>query len=55
MMRVIPSYPRNLIGRAPLISQVGPYLVSRAFVSGMVDAGWGRIINLSSAASLGTV
>ncbi len=34
------------------INAVGPYLVTRAFVDGMIDAGWGRIVNLSSAASL---
>jgi NAD(P)-dependent dehydrogenase (short-subunit alcohol dehydrogenase family) len=37
-----------------MINTVGPYLVSRAFVGGMVQNGWGRIVNLSSAASLGT-
>ena len=37
-----------------MIDAVGPYLVSRAFLGGMVDAGWGRIVNLSSAASLHT-
>lgn len=37
-----------------LIDAVGPYLVSRAFVAGMIDAGWGRIVSLSSAASLHT-
>lgn len=35
-----------------MIDAVGPYLVSRAFLSGMLDAGWGRIVSLSSAASL---
>lgn len=30
----------------------GPFLTSRAFVGGMIDAGWGRIVNLTSAASL---
>ena len=34
------------------INAVGPYLVTRAFVDGMIDARWGRIVNLSSAASL---
>ena len=33
---------------------VGPYLVTRAFLQGMLDFGWGRIVNLSSAASLHT-
>ncbi|MEE2658839.1 MAG: SDR family oxidoreductase [Candidatus Latescibacterota bacterium] len=37
-----------------MIDGVGPYLVSRAFLGGMVDAGWGRIVSLSSAASLHT-
>ena len=37
-----------------MIDAVGPYLVSRAFLGGMVEAGWGRIVNLSSAASLHT-
>ena len=37
-----------------MIDAVGPYLVSRAFLGGMIDAGWGRIVNLSSAASLHT-
>ncbi len=37
-----------------MINAVGPYLVSRAFLGGMIDAGWGRIVNLSSAASLHT-
>ena len=35
-----------------MTNAVGPYLVSRAFLSGMLSAGWGRIVNLSSAASL---
>ena len=37
-----------------MIDAVGPYLVSRALLGGMIDAGWGRIVNLSSAASLHT-
>ncbi|MYK40268.1 MAG: SDR family oxidoreductase [Gemmatimonadetes bacterium] len=37
-----------------MIDAVGPYLVSRAFLDGMLSAGWGRIVNLSSAASLHT-
>ena len=31
---------------------VGPYLICRAFLGGMLKKGWGRIINVSSAASL---
>jgi NAD(P)-dependent dehydrogenase (short-subunit alcohol dehydrogenase family) len=36
------------------INTVGPYLTSRIFVGPMMESGWGRIINVSSAASLGT-
>jgi NAD(P)-dependent dehydrogenase (short-subunit alcohol dehydrogenase family) len=35
-----------------LTNTAGPYLISRAFVGEMIRAGWGRIVNLSSAASL---
>lgn len=31
---------------------IAPYLTMRAFVGGMIDAGWGRIVNVTSAASL---
>ncbi len=34
------------------VNTVGPYLVCRAFVGGMIERGWGRIVNFSSAASL---
>jgi NAD(P)-dependent dehydrogenase (short-subunit alcohol dehydrogenase family) len=34
------------------INCVGPYLTCRAFVPGMIAAGWGRIVNVSSAAPL---
>jgi NAD(P)-dependent dehydrogenase (short-subunit alcohol dehydrogenase family) len=34
------------------INCVGPYLTCRAFAPGMIAAGWGRIINVSSAAPL---
>ena len=34
------------------VNTIAPYLTCRAFVGGMVDAGWGRIVNLSSAAAL---
>src|SRR5258708_31284950 len=30
----------------------GPYLLCGAFVNGMIEAGWGRIVNFTSAASL---
>ena len=35
-----------------LTNTVGPYLTCRAFVPDMLEAGWGRIINFSSAAAL---
>lgn len=35
------------------VNTVGPYLLCRAFVGGMIGAGWGRIVNVSSAGSLG--
>jgi NAD(P)-dependent dehydrogenase (short-subunit alcohol dehydrogenase family) len=37
------------------INTLGPYLVCRAFMTGMVKLGWGRIINVSSAAALSPV
>ena len=38
--------------RTILVDLVGAYLTCRAFVPGMVAAGWGRVVNLTSAASL---
>ncbi len=37
------------------INALGPYLVCRAFMAGMVAKGWGRILNVSSAAALSPV
>jgi NAD(P)-dependent dehydrogenase (short-subunit alcohol dehydrogenase family) len=37
-----------------LLNVIAPYRLCRAFVGGMIDAGWGRIINVSSAAALHT-
>jgi NAD(P)-dependent dehydrogenase (short-subunit alcohol dehydrogenase family) len=34
------------------INTVGPYLTCRAFMQEMIQQGWGRIINISSAASV---
>ncbi len=34
-----------------LINMVGPYLICRAFLAGMLDMRWGRIVNFSSAAA----
>lgn len=35
-----------------MIDGIAPYFTIRAFVGGMIDAGWGRIVNITSAASL---
>ena len=35
-----------------MVDLVGAYLTCRAFVPGMIEAGWGWVINVSSAASL---
>jgi NAD(P)-dependent dehydrogenase (short-subunit alcohol dehydrogenase family) len=35
-----------------MVDAIGPYLTSRAFMGGMLEAGWGRIVNVTSAASL---
>jgi 3-oxoacyl-[acyl-carrier protein] reductase len=39
--------------RTIMINTVGPYLMCRAFMGGMIDKGWGRIVNVTSASSLG--
>ena len=38
--------------RTLMVDAVGPYLTCRAYVGGMLSTGWGRIINVSSAAAL---
>ena len=35
-----------------MIDAIAPFLTTHQFVGGMVDAGWGRIVNVTSAASL---
>ena len=35
-----------------MINTIGAYLTCRAFVGGMIDGGWGRIVNVTSAAAL---
>jgi NAD(P)-dependent dehydrogenase (short-subunit alcohol dehydrogenase family) len=35
-----------------MTNTVAPYLTCRAFVGGMIDVGWGRIVNVTSAAAL---
>lgn len=34
------------------VNTVGPYLMCRAFIEGMIARGWGRVINVTSAAAL---
>jgi NAD(P)-dependent dehydrogenase (short-subunit alcohol dehydrogenase family) len=34
------------------VNALSPILLTRAFVGGMIDRGWGRIVNVTSAASL---
>jgi len=38
--------------RTVTVDAIAPYFLMQAFVGGMLDAGWGRIVNLTSAASL---
>lgn len=35
-----------------MIDAIAPFLTTRAFLGDMIDAGWGRIVNVTSAASL---
>ena len=45
------SHPGDWV-RTVMIDAIAPYLTVRQFLSGMLDAGWGRIVNVTSAASL---
>ena len=45
------SNPRDWI-ETIRVDAIGPYLTCRAFADGMVQRGWGRIVNVTSAASL---
>jgi NAD(P)-dependent dehydrogenase (short-subunit alcohol dehydrogenase family) len=45
------SEPREWIGTL-MVNMVSHYLTCRAFVGGMVERGWGRIINVTSANAL---
>jgi NAD(P)-dependent dehydrogenase (short-subunit alcohol dehydrogenase family) len=38
--------------RTIAVDAIAPFLTVRAFLAGMLDAGWGRIVNVTSAASL---
>lgn len=51
LRRIAESDPDEWV-RTLSVNCVGPYLTCRAFVPGMIDAGWGRIVNVSSAAPL---
>jgi NAD(P)-dependent dehydrogenase (short-subunit alcohol dehydrogenase family) len=44
--------PRDEWLRTIAVDLIGPYLTCRAFAPGMIEAGWGRIVNVTSAASL---
>jgi NAD(P)-dependent dehydrogenase (short-subunit alcohol dehydrogenase family) len=35
-----------------MVNTIGAFLTCRAFVGGMIDSGWGRIVNVTSAAAL---
>ena len=50
LQRIAASDPQRWI-ETLTINAVGPYRMCRAFASGMVAQGWGRIINYSSAAA----
>ncbi len=45
------SDPRAWI-QTVMIDGIAPYVTTRQFLGGMLDAGWGRIVNVTSAASL---
>lgn len=51
IQRIAESDPAAWL-QALLINTIAPYLVCRAFVGRMIAQGWGRIVNVSSAASL---
>jgi len=48
---IVDSDPINWI-KTIMVDLVGAYLTCRAFVPAMIEGGWGRVINVSSAASL---
>jgi NAD(P)-dependent dehydrogenase (short-subunit alcohol dehydrogenase family) len=37
-----------------MVNTVAPFVLCHAFVSGMIERGWGRVVNVSSAAALHT-
>ncbi|WP_161632956.1 SDR family NAD(P)-dependent oxidoreductase [Paenibacillus alginolyticus] len=48
---IVESNPEQWVNTF-MINTIGPYLICRAFVGEMVKLGWGRIVNMTSAASL---
>ena len=48
---LVDNAPADFI-RTIMVNTVGPFLTARAFVPDMVQRGWGRIVNISSAGSL---
>jgi NAD(P)-dependent dehydrogenase (short-subunit alcohol dehydrogenase family) len=38
--------------RTVMVDGIAPFLTINQFIGGMIDAGWGRIVNITSAASL---
>ena len=51
LRRIVETDPDEWI-RTLSVNCVGPYLTCRAFAPGMIRRGWGRIVNVSSAAPL---
>ena len=51
IQRIADTDPRDWI-ETLAVNTIGPYLTCRAFTRAMVERGWGRVINFSSAASL---
>jgi len=51
LRRIAQSDPAEWV-RTLSVNCVGPYLTCRAFAPGMIAGGWGRIVNVSSAAPL---
>ena len=37
-----------------MVNTIAPYLLCRTFIGGMIEQGWGRIVNVTSAAALHT-
>lgn len=48
---IVESKPSEWIG-AIGVNLIGPYLTCRAFVPAMIEAGWGRVVNVTSIASV---